>query len=578
MPKLKLALLFFLLPGCVVGQLANSGDPRLKIGHWLQNHTLVTELPECKDAREVFDNLLRVADKPAGVLPQLYVFSNLDFGQVFALPDGSVILPLKVIKFCFKNEAYGKARLAFILGHELKHIVHRDYWTIEQIFTFAQNANTSQLPFEARKAFETQADEYGILYAALAGYDVRAIIGPGNSFIPEYIDSAGIKVHDGLTNNSPEERLKAVNRRLGDILTHLDLFEFGVRLYAIGKYDAAIELLQKFVTQFPSREVYNNLGLCYYQKAREHYAKWKSEAADKDPHLIFRVSVQVDPISRLRTKSAEQQFFHEMIDKAISYLEEAKARDANYIPALNNLGCAYLLKGETDFAKGYFKKAKELDSNCKEALNNLGVADIVEGNATAAEKLFKDALKMHPDYPEPIYNLGRLYQQIGRITEATAYFNRYLQVDSASLHANLVRKLLGKPIPVAPPPNFAESIDGRTPVDSVRSSYGQSNQFVTSTADISIFHDQKQATAFYQFVTKPSRDKIALLRAQAEYPGSSAKGIGIGSLESLVKEKYPYPHIIKETTTGALWVYTSLNLVFEMRSRRVRAWYLYADM
>jgi tetratricopeptide (TPR) repeat protein len=357
MPNLKIILLLLFLTNITNAQLNNSGDPRLGIDFWLKHYKQVTRTEKYELAKEVFDNVLAVADKPTGVLPELYVFSNLEFGKVFALPDGSVILPLSVIDFCLRDRRHTKAQLAFLLGHEIKHVVRGDYW-IQRILEFAQTTTKGQQndqiqtlltqmqwgqSLEVRKSIETDADEYGILYASLAGYDVGSIISPSNSFISDYYRTAGMDIHGDLTNNSVDDRIKAVNRRLGDIVDDLDLFDFGVRLYAIGKYDAAIELLRKFVTQYPSREVFNNLGICYYQKAFAYYAKWKYQERDKDPNLVFRVSAQIDPISRLqvtRATKTDKQLFLEMIDKAIANFEEAKARDASYEVALNNLGCA----------------------------------------------------------------------------------------------------------------------------------------------------------------------------------------------------------------------------------------------
>lgn len=172
----------------------------------------------------------------------------------------------------------------------------------------------------------------------MAGYEVGTI----NSFIPECYRAAGIDIHGDTTNNSVGDRLKAVNGRLGGIFEHLDLYDYGVRLYAIGKYDAAIELLRKFVSQYPSREVFNNLGLCYYQKAVIAYAKWKHNERDSDFNLVYRVCTPLDPVSRLeatrRPIADHRQVFKEAIAKAIENFSEAVARDERYEIALNNLG------------------------------------------------------------------------------------------------------------------------------------------------------------------------------------------------------------------------------------------------
>lgn len=572
MLSLRFVLLSLLFPHFVMGQLENDDDPRLRIDYWLKEHRQVTQLPECQEAQEIFEVLLAVADKPVDVRPKLYIFSDLPFGKVFALPDGAIILPLRVIKFCFESPVNGKARLAFILGHELKHVVHRDYWAIKQVLGFAP-----EVPREARKAIERQADEYGILYTALAGYDVRAIVSPRSNFLLAYYDSLGGGDYGEAAANSAESRLQAINRRLAGIVTHLDLFHFGVRLYVVGEYDAAIALLEKFAAQYPSREVFNNLGMCYYQKAFIHYAKWQERAADTDPHLVFRVSTQIDPVSRLRTKSVEQSSFQELIEQARKNFEEAKRQDETYAIALNNLGCAHLLKGEVDFARGYFKKVLELKSSDAASLNNLGVASMIEGEAGSAEEHFKKALRSDADYREPIYNLGRLYHQIGRINEATAHFKKYLQLDSTSLYAGVIHELLGKKPAVRAFASVVESIGGKIPGQLPEATRGYSNQFIIPAAEITILHDPAQDVDHFQYVARNSGEKTAMICAQNNHKGSSANGIRIGSPEKLLDEKYAFPYSVKIVGAGSWRIYERLNLAFEVRNQKVRAWYVYSS-
>lgn len=589
MPKLPIVLLLLFLPKFLPAQPINADDPRLKIDYWLgqPNFVQVTQGEKYAMAEEVFNNLLAVADKPIGVLPTLYVFAKLELGKLFALPDGSIILPLSVIEFCSKNKTpeEAKARLAFVLGHELKHVVRGDYW-IQQLLQFARNASTGPgdlslqraweqwqwgQELEVRKNIETDADEYGILYASLAGYEVGAI----NSFIPEYYRA----FQGDSTNKAVEVRLKALNRRLGEIIEHLDLFDYGVRLYAIGKYDVAIELLRKFASQYPSREVFNNLGLCYYQKAFIAYAKWKHNDRDSDFNLVYRVCTPLDPVSRLdvtrRPIVNHRELFKEAVAKAIENFAEAVARDERYEIALNNLGCAYLLKGELDFAKGNFKKAMEHNPFCKEAHNNLGVAYLAEGNTGQAVTHFLAALSQQSDFPEPIYNLGVLSQQTNRSAKAKEYFQKYLQIDATSAYANAVRKYLG--MAATNPPS--RKIDVKRESDALFQATGlrtgRWNQFLTPVANISIFHAASRDTQFFQFESKPGKERIAMLLTTASFRGVAPDGVSIGAPESLLDEKYPYPHTVKQTTKGVFRVYDELGLIFEIRHHKVYGWFIY---
>ncbi len=596
MPKLSIFLLLLFLPKLLSAQPPNADDRRLKIDYWLGQPNLVQVMQgeKYEMAEEVFGRLLSVADKPSGVLPTLYIFAKLELGKLFALPDGSIVLPLSVIELCSKNKTpeEAKARLAFVLGHELKHVVRGDYW-IRQLLQFVRNAATGpgdlslqraleQLQWgqelEVRKNIETDADEYGILYASLAGYEVGAI----NSFIPEYYRALGPKIHDNRINNTVESRIKAVSRRLEEIFEHLDLFDYSARLYAIGKYDAAIELLRKFVSQYPSREVFNNLGLCYYQKAFIAYTKWKHNDRDSDFNLVYRLCTPLDPVSRLeitrRPIVDHRQMFQEAIAKAIENFAEAVARDERYEIALNNLGCAYLLKGELDFAKGNFKKAIEYNPYCKEAHNNLGVAYRTEGNTDQAVTHFLAASSQQADFPEPIFNLGVLSQQTNRSAKAKEYFQKYLQIDATSVYANAVRKYLGMAAPNSPPRKIAakQELDALFQTNGLRD--GRWKQFLTPAANISIFHAASRDTQYFQLESKPGKERIAMLLTTASFRGVTPDGVSIGAPERLLDEKYPYPHTVKQTTKGVFRVYDELGLVFEIRHRKVYGWFIYEFM
>ncbi len=580
--KLKIWRLICLFPFIVQAQLAHPDDPRLKIDYWLQRHIQLAESPGHDLAQKIFSKLLAVADKPIGVLPKLYIFSDLKFGKLCALPDGAIILPLRVIEFCQRNANPRRAesRLAFVLGHELKHVVRGDY-AIAQILRFDQPAGApsdslpDHLEWQRRKILETEADEFGILYASLAGYETRAI---DADFISSYYDAAGLNLHGEQRNNSPQQRLQAMQQRLAEIVEHLDLFDYGVRLHAMGRYEAAITLLEKFCSRYPSREVFSNLGLCYYQKARGHYEKWKHPVRDHDPHLTFPVSIPVDVVTRLaQTRllaAGQQQLFEEAIAAAIKNFEEAKARDANYELALNHLGCAYLLKGDLDFAKGNFKTARKLNPYFHEAHNNMGVLAILEGDTTEAIAHFSAARTDEPDFLEPLYNLGMWSYKIGRRMEAGVYFKKYLQKDSTSIHAGIVRKYLGLPRLQASSARNASKTAGQQVSAPGNLSRGRWNQFLTPTTSVSIFHAAEQDTEYFHLRSKSSPEKISiLLTLNTNQSAVDENGLNIGAPSRVLEEKYPHPHAIKPTTRGAFWVYEDRGLVVEMRDQKIYNWY-----
>jgi len=345
------------------------------------------------------------------------------------------------------------------------------------------------------------------------------------------------------------------------------------------EYDGAIDLLTEFVRQYPSREVYNNRGMCYYQKALSLYGRWKPEDLIENPNFVFKLSAQIDPVSRARIsrrviQPQYEQPVLETINQAIADFREAERLDWQYAVAQNNLGCAHLLKGELAFARGYFEKAIQLNSSYKEAYNNLGVCYVAEGNAEKAKNSFLDASNFSPIYSDPYYNLGQLYLLVDRKEEAKPYFERYLQLDENSGYASKVRTILGIIEPKQKLINLSESI-GNVSLHNLLP-YGEGwNDFPITNAKVSVFHDSKLHFGCLYYKENIYNKTVRMAWTEKDYNGESAKLIQIGDPDQVVRERYPF--LLREvpSTQGVLWFYKDLGLAFEIRFSKVSGWFIY---
>jgi len=68
--------------------------------------------------------------------------------------------------------------------------------------------------------------------------------------------------------------------------------------------------------------------------------------------------------------------------------------------------------------------------------NNLGSAYIRKGNFSEAEPLFRKTLALNPSYPNAYYNLGSIAMKEGRKKEAEAFFWRAIQLNSGYFSAH----------------------------------------------------------------------------------------------------------------------------------------------
>lgn len=571
-------------------------SPKMKIEYWLSNYHLAQDEALSEKTQQIFERLLAVADKPDDVLPRLYIFEDLHLTQIFALPDGSIILPGELIDFCYSQPGSGAARVAFLLGHELKHILKKDYWKVQQIEFFARksretgdatelNELLTQEKFPSneiawRKQLETRADEYGILYASLAGYDVSSIISPDNSFISDFYRQANLDVHGDLKSPSLEQRQNALNDRLKNILDYLPIFDFATAIYAIGEYEAAIELFSKFLTQYPSREVYNNLGLCDYQLAYQLYADWKPDEIASNPNYLFRLSLQIDPVSQFRasTRAVNNQYkglFLSAIKQAVENFKAAIQRDENYATALNNLGCAYLLNGDLNLAQGYLRQAIKMKPDLAEAYNNLGICLVAADQKEESPKYFNQAMEISPNQLHSLWNLCILNQLKGDIKQADESGLKYLQRDSTSRHAAALKKRLGKPVALTVFQSWQETIDQSSPLLMDRFTKEGWEVFQTVNAEFAYSKEKEKSYSNFRFKSKNSKKEIFLIRTMENYSGATAKNIQIGDSVERVNERYTIPFSVVVTTGGEYRIYHDPGLAFEIAGGKVAAWFLF---
>jgi Tfp pilus assembly protein PilF len=109
--------------------------------------------------------------------------------------------------------------------------------------------------------------------------------------------------------------------------------------------------------------------------------------------------------------------------------------------AYNNIGLAYLGKGDLISARRAFRDALAFHDNFPEAHRNLGTIYFQQGQVEDAIREFRDALRLRPNYPEALIDLG--YLERGRKTEAASQFQKVIQLDPESELAEIAKWYLG---------------------------------------------------------------------------------------------------------------------------------------
>jgi tetratricopeptide (TPR) repeat protein len=185
------------------------------------------------------------------------------------------------------------------------------------------------------------------------------------------------------------------------------VFEEGVALSRTDDYDGAIAKFAEAIAIIPTcAECYHNTGHAYAQKK-----DWdKSEQA-------YKKAIEIRP---------------------------------DYIEEYNGLSQIYTLQKKFDAAQAASQKAAELamaaggagGGGGTEAVFNVGVTAWNAGKAEEAKKAFEEVLKIDPKYANAHYQLAMCYVNLGKMPEAIASFEAYLQNAPDGQYAAQVKAML----------------------------------------------------------------------------------------------------------------------------------------
>lgn len=445
-------------------------------GYWIERSRILdTSDPRSQRASGIFERVLAAADRLPGPSPELVILDEEGFPWARSLPDGSILLTRGAIDVALKagSPEDADARLAFILGHELSHHVNGDFWH----FFFYQGVNSGVLDDERSRAAleeakeiaksgdnvsakELQADQYGLLYASQAGYNVKRIVDTDTNFFREWTAATNPALLEGVvmqvTHPKIEERSAAALLTMKRVVDKIGVFEKGVEAYKKGSYVAAKFYLEDFLSAYQSREAFNNLGLVYYRMAMAERIQWKPGESS------FRLSLIADPVTRarrtltkkdersplarsLRTRGGHEERFDKYATAAGRYFREAAQRDPTYALTHSNLACVHFLRGETSGALGEVDRALAIDPALPEALNNRAVIYLRLGSelgtdlAGKAEADLLKAVDLRPDYGDAIFNLAWFYKNEGRERELQTYTDKFSEVEPESPLLSLLR-------------------------------------------------------------------------------------------------------------------------------------------
>ncbi len=576
-------------------------NPKERIDFWQENYTALTKYDDARvnQAYKIFKRLVKAAGHRPGVEPRLLIIKEDPHNMALpiSIPDGWIILSQKVLDICYLDDTKGDARLAFVLAHEIAHQLEDDFWHMKFFQAMqASHARNRKLVDELQKrvknsdrilAKELRADELGIIYTMMAGYDVNAIIDTNNkdSFFTQWEFRINPKrLQRGKkynpTHPSAHQRAAAVRSRLQQVANKGDLFNLGLWFYQAGDFQRAQLAFNEFRQYYPGREVYHNLASSWHQSAIQHY----TPSTQEQKQLPFQLALSIDPLNRAnrlayRSKPTQDNLFRQYINNAIDNYQKAIALDPEYIISYNNLASAWLLLNQPYKAIATLQDAEKFNPLDPMLLSNMGVAFYYTKDVIKSRDYLHRALRHFPSYAPAIFNLGVIAQRTNDNVLADKYWQSYLKLDTQSAWAQRVIKHTGHdPIAKNKPSakKLREKLDGievGTYLEELPPNWQKrtSKTFnLDATAHmLSSYHNGIQ--------TLSEVNEIRILVTSKNYRGSSARGIRIGYPLDQVVKLYGVADRIEQTLHGTSLAYIDVGITFQTQDGKVTGWLLYWD-
>ena len=331
------------------------GIPRSGLGTPMED-------PYHKTADKVLKNILKGIGKTDLANPRLNIM-NSDRDVAYTNRSTGIHVSTKFIDLC---RTFGKdslSALSIVLAHELGHYYKDHFFCRDFGYAYAETewANEMTESFdEIHKTgyFETQADEFGLFYSFISGYNPFDV---AEDLIAAVYENFNLP--DEMTGYPPKKfRIDQVNLAAENVRKLIPLFEVGNYMTVLGTANG--EGLNKFLLEDASLcyehildqkiktpEMYNNLGVVYINRAFCLMSK-------KD--IKYAYPLELDFNSRLKTMSNSKgwEADHEkLIAQAKSFFSEAIQLDEAYVPSYNNLSIASIL---TEFIKQDKAEIKDL--------------------------------------------------------------------------------------------------------------------------------------------------------------------------------------------------------------------------
>lgn len=341
--------------------------------------------------QKVFDNIV-TAYGNAKAPPLLQFIAKNDSegypASYISTPVPTVKVEEQVFDICMQMGKDSLQALAVIISHELAHYYNDHTWCNDYSYAI-RNSDLGKTLKQQTKGdqlkYETQADNYSFYYCCIAGYS------PFNIF-PKLIDRIyeAYKLPVTVSGYPGKEDRKMISRQAQKKIRQLyPVYDAGLVLLYLDQLPEAGACFDYLAKHFPSREIYNNLGI----------AKFLAALALKPyDSLNFIYPVDIDPVSRIdqnATRGAENNYvaYTGMLKDAKKQFEKAISLDPSYINSYIDLACVNDALGNYQMALGNIYEAEQMISDQVKLKHIKAIVQYHSGNSAVAESIFQSLAK-----------------------------------------------------------------------------------------------------------------------------------------------------------------------------------------
>lgn len=306
---------------------------------------------------KVFSRLISSIDKHGLKLkyefkPVVKIDKSNQFNAYATFEDDkySVIITSRMLDSVIKTNENG---LAFILGHELTHIIKGH---VDRIIKIDGLPDDFLLKNAFMRQDEYEADIEGLKLALKAGYSQKQLIQFIKDFRKNLGDYTPIEAV-GTDHPSWTERLAYIDDKNKDLWESMSAFSNGVYFLFIEQYMAAELCFEKVTKEFPEcYEAYANLG---YAQLMRYFDRFNIE--DLKPYNIGQIVVGAfyrRPVSLEGPRGIDEDLWW----RAVGNFQRALVINPDLSLVKSNLGLAYLLDPRNkliDKAARFFEEALE---------------------------------------------------------------------------------------------------------------------------------------------------------------------------------------------------------------------------